>query len=165
MQANSLLRALPLLLLAVALRPAPAHAQQPAGQTTSEGKSYGAPVTAAGAVPMHALATALGTRDSVRVKLTGPIASVCQAEGCWLTLRTAEGKPIRVRFKDHAFFVPKDISGKTVVVDGWAHHERVSVAALRHYAADAGKSKKEIAAITQPEDQLSFEADGVLVRD
>jgi hypothetical protein len=39
----------------------------------------------------------------------------------------------------------------------------VPVDHLRHYAKDAGKSAKEIAAITKPEQQLNFEADGVLV--
>ena len=77
---------------------------------------------------------------------------------------TADGRQMRVRFKDYAFFVPKDISGKTVVVNGWAHREAVSVSDLQHYAKDAGKSAKEVAAITKPEEQLNFEADGVLVQ-
>lgn len=129
------------------------------------GKTYGAAITAAGALPMSQLRQALGTQDSAQVKLVGTAAEVCQAKGCWLTMTTAEGLPMRVRFKDYAFFVPKDISGKTVVVNGWAHREVVPVQDLQHYAQDAGKSAKEVAAITQPEEQLNFEADGVLVQD
>jgi hypothetical protein len=36
---------------------------------------------------------------------------------------------------------------------------------LRHYAEDAGKSKAEIAAITEPKREVSFEASGVLILD
>ncbi|PJJ60251.1 DUF4920 domain-containing protein [Hymenobacter chitinivorans] len=129
------------------------------------GHTYGAPLTAAGARPMSELRQVLGQQDSAQVKLVGTAAEVCQAKGCWLTMTTAEGQAMRVRFKDYAFFVPKDISGKTVVINGWAHREVVPVEDLQHYAKDAGKSAKEVAAITQPEEQLNFEADGVLVQD
>ncbi|WP_233454640.1 DUF4920 domain-containing protein [Hymenobacter negativus] len=128
------------------------------------GQTYGAAVDPAGAVPMSALATALGSRDSAQVKLVGKATAVCQAKGCWMTLPTADGQQMRVRFRDYAFFVPKDLSGHTVVVSGWAHRETVSVADQQHYLRDAGKPEKEIAAITQPKQELNFMADGVLVQ-
>ncbi|MDO7852174.1 DUF4920 domain-containing protein [Hymenobacter convexus] len=129
------------------------------------GQTYGASITPDGALPMTALPTALGTRDSAQVKLTGKASAVCQAKGCWMTLPTADGKEMRVRFKDYAFFVPKDLSGHDVVVSGWAHRTTTTVADQQHYLRDAGKSEKEIAAITQPKEEVSFLADGVLVRD
>jgi hypothetical protein len=135
----------------------------PPSAATEGGQTYGAPITAANAVPVTQLNQVLGTQDSAQVKLVGKATEVCQAKGCWMTLATADGKQMRVRFKDYGFFVPKDISGKTVVINGWAHREIVPVSDLQHYAKDAGKSAKEIAAITQPEQQLNFEADGVLV--
>ncbi|OON70043.1 DUF4920 domain-containing protein [Hymenobacter sp. CRA2] len=145
---------------AAAATPAAEKAPAPAG-----GQTYGAAVTEDGAQPMSALATTLGTQDSAKVKLVGQITDVCQAKGCWMKMQTADGKEMRVRFKDYAFFVPKDVKGKTVVVDGWAHREEVPVADLQHYAKDAGKSEKEVAAITQPEQQVNFMADGVLIKD
>ncbi|MDO7845695.1 DUF4920 domain-containing protein [Hymenobacter sp. M29] len=128
------------------------------------GQTYGAAVTPDGALPMTALPTALGTRDSAQVKLVGKASAVCQAKGCWMTLPTADGKEMRVRFKDYAFFVPKDLSGHDVVVSGWAHRTTTTVADQQHYLRDAGKSEKEIAAITQPKEEVSFLADGVLVQ-
>ncbi|WP_375416195.1 DUF4920 domain-containing protein [uncultured Hymenobacter sp.] len=136
----------------------PTSALSPAGQV------YGAALTAAGATPVSQVNQLLGTRDSARVKLVGTAAAVCQAKGCWLTLKTADGQQMRVRFKDYAFFVPKDISGKTVVIEGWARRETVPVTDLQHYERDAGKSEQEVAAITQPRQQLNFLADGVLVQ-
>lgn len=128
------------------------------------GQTYGVVISPAGAVPMSALNAALGTRDSAQLKVAGRASAVCQARGCWLTLPTADGKQMRVRFKDYAFFVPKDLSGHTVVVSGWAHRETVSVADQQHYLRDAGKPEQEIAAITQPKQELNFMADGVLVQ-
>ncbi len=127
------------------------------------GQTYGTAITAADALPMSALPTALGTRDSARVKLVGKASAVCQAKGCWMTLPTADGKEMRVRFRDYAFFVPKDLSGHEVVVSGWAYRSTVPKAELQHYAKDAGKSAQEIAAISQDEQQLTFLADGVRV--
>lgn len=141
-----------------------AMAKAPAARKTGAGKTYGAAVTEAGARPMSALPLLLGKRDSVKVKLIGEASDVCQAKGCWMTLKTADGKQMRVRFKDYAFFVPKDTKGKTVVVDGWAHREQISVADQQHYLKDAGKSDKEIAAVTRPQEQLTFMADGVLIK-
>ncbi|MCC2544983.1 DUF4920 domain-containing protein [Hymenobacter sp. BT175] len=129
------------------------------------GKTYGAATTSDGALPLAELPKALGNQDSAKVKLVGTATGVCQAKGCWLTMKTTEGKEMRVRFKDYAFFVPKDLTGKTVVIDGWAHREIVPVEDLQHYAKDAGKSAKEVAAITKPDEQLTFMADGVLVQD
>ncbi|WP_240731383.1 DUF4920 domain-containing protein [Hymenobacter radiodurans] len=143
---------------------APATGEKmPPSAAVEGGKTYGAPITAANAVPVAQLTQLLGTKDSAQVKLVGKATEVCQAKGCWMTIAIADGKQMRVRFKDYGFFVPKDISGKTVVINGWAHREIVPVNDLRHYATDAGKSEKEVAAITKPEQQLNFEADGVLV--
>lgn len=127
------------------------------------GQTYGAAFVAAGALAMSALPAALGSRDSVRVKLTGKASAVCQARGCWMTLPTADGNEMRVRFRDYAFFVPKDLSGHEVVVSGWAYRRTVPKSELQHYAKDAGKTDQEVAAITQDEQQLTFLADGVRV--
>ena len=40
----------------------------------------------------------------------------------------------------------------------------VDVATLQHYAEDAGKSKEAIAAITEPQEMLTFEAEGVIIK-
>lgn len=129
------------------------------------GQRYGAAISPVGALPMSALGRALGTRDSAQVKIVGKAMAVCQVKGCWMTLPTTDGKEMRVSFRDYAFFVPKDLGGHNVVVSGWAHRSTVTKTELQHYAQDAGKSDQEIAAITQDEQQLTFLADGVLVRD
>ena len=124
---------------------------------------YGAKTTRDGAVPASSLPSKMKGLDSLEVKVTGVVTSVCQMKGCWLQLNIGEGKMMRVRFKDYAFFVPKNISGKTVVLDGYAYNSTTSVAQLRHYAQDAGKSNAEIEKITEPEVNLEYEARSVIV--
>ncbi len=68
-----------------------------------------------------------------------------------------------VRMKDHSFFVPLELSGKTVVIDGIAEEKLTSVDELRDVAQDGGKSKTEIAKITQPKKEIVVQAKGVLV--
>ena len=130
-----------------------------------KGQTYGAAVDETKALAMTDLAAAMGRADSVKVALVGQAASVCQVKGCWMTLPTADGKEMRVRFRDYGFFVPANLVGHRVVVQGMAHRQTVPAAELQHYAQDAGKSAKEVAAITQDEQQLTFMADGVKVLD
>jgi hypothetical protein len=70
---------------------------------------------------------------------------------------------MRVTFKDYDFFVPKDISGRTAIMEGTVKRKITDVATLRHYAEDAGKKPEEIAAIVDPVKSLVFVADGVIL--
>ncbi len=106
----------------------------------------------------------MNTGDSIHSKIKAKVNNVCQAKGCWMTLNLEDGHEVMVKFKDYGFFVPKDIAGKEVIVNGKAYVKEVPVDELKHYAEDAGKSAKDIAAITEPERTYSFEADGVLLR-
>lgn len=105
----------------------------------------------------------LAIGDTIDAKFRAEVASVCKSKGCWMNLKLENGEEAAVKFKDYAFFVPKDIEEKEVVVNGKAFVSVVSVEDQRHYAEDAGKSEEEIAAITEPKKTLSFLADGVLI--
>ena len=100
--------------------------------------------------------------DTLNTKLKGAITEVCSKKGCWMKLDIGNDKIVRVTFKDYGFFMPLDATGE-VVVNGIAYVKEISVADLKHYAEDAGKSAEEIAKITEPEVTMSFEADGVLL--
>ncbi|WP_266364583.1 DUF4920 domain-containing protein [Tellurirhabdus rosea] len=125
---------------------------------------HGKKITPDKALPATELLTKLGSKKSMNAKVEGTVESVCKMSGCWMKVKTADGETMRVTFKDYGFFVPKDIVGKQVVFEGTAKATTTSVAELRHYAEDAGKSKEEIAKITEPEKAVTFVADGVIVR-
>ncbi|GAA4404144.1 hypothetical protein GCM10023187_21050 [Nibrella viscosa] len=125
---------------------------------------HGKKISEKGAIPATQLAAKMNGKEALNTKVEGTVESVCQAKGCWMKVKTSNGETMRVTFRDYGFFVPKDIVGKTVVVEGTAQTTTTPVAELRHYAEDAGKSKEEIAKITQPEKALAFVADGVIVK-
>lgn len=116
------------------------------------------------ATSMAAHYKTMNTGDSINSKMRAKVNSVCQAKGCWMTLNLEDGNEVMVKFKDYGFFVPKDIAGKEIIVNGKAYIKEVPIDELRHYAEDAGKSAEAIAAITEPKRTYSFEADGVLLK-
>lgn len=91
-------------------------------------------------------------------KIEGIIEEVCQMKGCWLTLKNESGTTIRVTFKDYGFFVPKDIGGKNVIIEGVSKKELLDEDDAKHFAEDAGKKYDE-----SMRSSISFEAHGVLV--
>jgi hypothetical protein len=106
----------------------------------------------------------MANKDSSSVKLSATIHQVCQKKGCWMDVELTEGNTMTVTFKDYAFFVPKDASGKTAIIEGIARKEVETVAWLKEKAKDEGKSKAEIAAIKDPVTKVTFEAAGVIIK-
>ena len=103
--------------------------------------------------------------DTIDLKFASTINELCSKKGCWMKLPAGEGdETVMVRFKDYGFFMPLDSQGKEVIVEGKAFVNEVSVDELKHYAEDAGKSKEEIAKITEPKFEMAFEASGVLMK-
>lgn len=81
----------------------------------SEPVRYGAPLPATAAVPISEAVAAFDQHAGKSQRYSGRIANVCQAEGCWMVLED-NGQTARVMFKDHAFLIPKDSSGRAEVV-------------------------------------------------
>ena len=132
------------------------------------GANYGAGVPAdATGMSYEAFAAQLAASDSLTGVVRGRVVDVCQKKGCWMTLApVADAEvddPMSVRFLDYGFFMPKTLSGSEVLVEGTARRRTVPVGELRHYAEDAGKSAEEIAAITEPGEEVEFMATGVRV--
>ncbi len=100
------------------------------------------------------------TLNNIVVK--GPIAQVCQAEGCWLKLKNTAGEDMLVKFKNHSFLVPKDLTG-TATVFGTAVKKTISIEEQRHMAEDAGKNADEIQAINAPKTEVRIESTGIIV--
>ncbi|MCP9198367.1 DUF4920 domain-containing protein [Gramella sp. GC03-9] len=137
-------------------------------ETQENFSGFGANISAEGALTAEEMSEKfqnLKLGDTVKVKFRTSVNSVCKMKGCWMTLNLPdmEEEPM-VKFKDYGFFVPKDIEGKEVVVEGVAFIEETSVEDQKHFAEDAGKSEEEIAAILQPKRSPGFLANGVLIK-
>ncbi|MBC8768009.1 DUF4920 domain-containing protein [Arenibacter sp. BSSL-BM3] len=101
--------------------------------------------------------------DTLASLFSGRVTEVCKVKGCWMKLELGNGDETMVRFKDYSFFMPRDIVGKEVIVNGVAFVEEMSVEDQRHFAHDGGKPDEEIARISEVKKTYAFEADGVLI--
>jgi hypothetical protein len=120
-------------------------------------ESYGGPVTlnAKKARPV-AKVTKATPAGGPEILATGTIAEVCQAKGCWMTVRDGD-KDLRVEFKDYGFFVPWDSEGKTVRLQGVVQPREMTEEERAHYAAESKSGKKP------PASTLVFVASGVQI--
>jgi hypothetical protein len=128
---------------------------------------YGDSITTDGALTSNQMLDKyklLKDNDTVKVKFSAVVNSVCQKKGCWMRLDLPNNQEAFVKFKDYGFFMPLNSAESEVIVHGKAFVSTESVAELKHYAKDAGKSQADIDAITEPEVTYSFEADGVLLK-
>lgn len=141
-----------------------ASAQQKPITPAKAGVTYGKSIDKKNAISVKKLEDNLKKKESFTGKIEGEVVSVCKKKGCFLTLkREGNAEPIMVRFTDYGYFVPENLIGKTVVLEGKAKVKETSVEWLKHYAEDEGKSKEEIAKIKEPKRDISVVADGVLV--
>lgn len=101
--------------------------------------------------------------DTLNTKFSATVTEVCKAKGCWMKLKLDDGSEAMVKFKDYGFFMPKDIEGQKVIVNGKAFVEEMSIEDQKHFAKDGGKTAEEIAQITKTKKTFGFEADGVLL--
>jgi hypothetical protein len=145
------------------LVPASSLMAQPPEGPANKGMTFGVATTSKGAVNANELSSILDPKESKEIKVKGKVVEVCKAEGCWLRMETTGGETMMIRMKDHKFFVPVSMQGKTIVADGTATLKETSVEMLKHYAEDAGKSKEEIAAIKDPKKEIVLQAKGILV--
>lgn len=165
--APSLLSVLVLALVAGA--PARADDDTPTSRPTTQLPPLGHPAGHFGA-PLDAQAervelSALG-KDPAQwagktIQVQAPIQDVCRKKGCWMVL-TQGGVSMRVRFKDYAFFVPRDAKGRTVLVQGQASLEEIPEELARHYAEEGG-NPEQAKQIHGPQQGLTFLATGAEV--
>ena len=126
--------------------------------------TYGAEISEVGAISVNDMMAQLNQTDSINVKVKGEITATCAMKGCWMNLVLPDGQEMRVTFKDYGFFVPKEgMEGNVALIEGVVTKTVTDVETQKHYAADAGKSEEEILAITDPKEELAFEATGVII--
>jgi hypothetical protein len=121
--------------------------------------SYGDEITTQNAVDINKFLEA-GTNSQEPFKLKGVVEEVCQSKGCWMKIKNDQNKSIRVTFKDYGFFVPKDIAGREVILEGDVSFTILEEDLAKHYAEDSGKQYDE-----SMREEVSVVASGVLVVD
>ncbi len=114
--------------------------------------------------PAVTLADAIKKSDEFKgpYKIEGTMKKVCKKKGCWFTV-TGEGveDPVRVRMKDYGFLVPRNAETARAVIEGVLSVREIPVKEAQHYAEDEGKSKEEVAKITEPKKTYEITATSV----
>ena len=95
------------------------------------------------------------------VLVEGVIVRSCKMEGCWMELAPeANAKSVRVKMKDHAFFIPLDAAGMRAKAEGIFTVKTLSKQEVDHLInEDGAKFDNRNADGTVTE--ISFEATGV----
>jgi hypothetical protein len=130
-------------------------------------KSFGTEITAENALSAtQALEkfNSLEPGDTLNLKFSSKIKSVCKKKGCWIILELPE-QEVRVSFKEYGFFVPKDSENTEVIVEGKAFLNEISVEDQKHYAQDEGKPHAGLSEITMPKTTKAFIAEAVLLKE
>lgn len=70
------------------------------------------------------------------MRFSGRITEVCQKMGCWMMLEH-DGQAVRVKFGDHAFFLPKDQAG-SAIVHGVLERKELTPEQVEHFTTDSG---------------------------
>ena len=95
------------------------------------------------------------------ILVEGVIVRSCKMEGCWLELAPKkDASAVRIKMKDHAFFVPLDAAGLNAKVEGVMAVKTLSKAEVEHLMNEDGAKFNKINAdgtVTE----ISFVADGV----
>ncbi len=95
------------------------------------------------------------------VRVEGVIVRSCKMEGCWMELApTTNASSVRVKMKDHAFFIPLDSAGMRAKVEGIFSVKTLSKAEVDHLVNEDGAKFDKInpnGTVTE----VSFEATGV----
>src|SRR4249919_3617701 len=107
------------------------QAQPPSGKA-KKGNIYGQKVDPAGATDASQLAANIDRKDTVTVKVKGKVQDVCRQKGCWMTMMVNDSTEAFVKMKDYGFFVPTNLQGKTIVLEGISFIKTTSVAELKH---------------------------------
>jgi hypothetical protein len=121
--------------------------------------TFGAGVDLTKATPLAAVAKRVKELHGRPVRVDGLLKDVCRKKGCWVVLRDGKSE-VRVKFRDYAFFVPRDASGRRAIVQGIVTEKTISEAEAKHYAEEGG-DPAAAKTIKGPQKVLAFMATGV----
>lgn len=124
----------------------------------------GAPIGGAKKVSLDKVLSDPAKYAGQHVRVEGVIVRSCKMEGCWAELAPkADGKTVRVKMKDHAFFIPLQSAGAKARAEGVFTVKTLSKSEVDHMIAEDGAkfaNRNTDGSVTE----VSFEATGIELR-
>jgi hypothetical protein len=109
-------------------------------EVTADAETFGSPLDqSVPAVALRQIAADAEDYIGAQVRVEARVSQVCRKKGCFFIARDGASM-MRVSFKDYGFFVPTDISGKTVTLVGRVVVKEMTSEQAEHFAADLGES-------------------------
>jgi hypothetical protein len=126
------------------------------------GITFGKKVDELQNIPAAKLEDFIGNKIRISTTITGKVLQVDTPKGGWLQLDAGGGKIIRVHFKDYNVFIPKQLKGRNVMIQGVA--QKLLIADdMQHFAGENVDRKKQNAVKPDAKQRLTFEAWGLMV--
>lgn len=121
----------------------------------------GAPIGNAKKVSLAKAMSAPDKFSGKLVRVEGVIVRSCKMEGCWAELApNATAKSVRVKMKDHAFFIPLESAGAIARAEGTFMVKTLTKAQVDHMIEEDG-AKFENRNADGTVTEVSFEATGI----
>ncbi|CAN5701976.1 hypothetical protein BH24ACI2_BH24ACI2_04310 [soil metagenome] len=121
----------------------------------------GAPISNAKKVSLARVLKEPNKYVGKNILVEGVIVRSCKIEGCWMELTPSkDAQSVRVKFKDHAFFIPLDSAGMNAKAEGVFSIKTLSKKEVDHLMNEDGAKFADInkdGTVTE----ISFEATGV----
>ena len=121
----------------------------------------GAPIGKSKKVSLEKVLNDPAKYEGKTVRVEGVIVRSCKMEGCWAELAPSkEGKSVRVKMKDHAFFIPLQSAGAMARAEGIFSVKTLSKAQVDHMIEEDG-AKFENRNADGTVSEISFVASGI----
>ncbi|MCD8741398.1 DUF4920 domain-containing protein [Mucilaginibacter roseus] len=99
------------------------------------GMVFGTRSDTSNAVEAGKLQNFMGERKRITTSVKGTIEKVTDEKGGWFVMRTGNGMPIYAHFRDFNVTLPKQITGRVVIISGVAKRE-FTADDHQHFAGD-----------------------------
>ena len=142
-------------------KPQPTEADKTAAIPSDSYLKRGAPIGRAEKVSLEKALKEPAKFVGKTVLVEGVIVRSCKMEGCWAELAVSkEAKSVRVKMKDHAFFIPLDSAGAMARAEGVFTVKILSKAQVDHMIEEDG-AKFDNRKADGTVSEVSFEATGI----
>jgi hypothetical protein len=125
---------------------------------------FGKHITEDSAIDCNELKDRMGSSIVYPAKIKGEVIGTCQDKSCMLQIDLGDGTSMNVKMNNSQVEVPKDINGKTAIIEGKAYIDTSSVKINRGYDSISGRSIAETEATKNPEVSLAFDATGLIIK-
>lgn len=135
-----------------------------ADMNTGKVTYIGERINETGAIDCSQLKDKLGDATEIETKVKGEVVGICPDKSCELKMDMEDGTCMVVKLNNLTVPIPRDITGKTAIVEGKLYVDTTSSKVIPGYKKDSGISVSESEAISDPEVSLAFNARGLIIR-